>query len=90
MIEAELQKTPDILIAGDRESPSSTVSLRAHVGHDVWPHAVAEVADRIPAAARPGEPRPPDGASPRGQAVSARPNHESGSRRSGEVCFHSC
>lgn len=54
--EAEIQKIPYMLIVGDRESQSQTVSLRAHGGNDLGSLSVAEVAARIQ-----GESRPPEG-----------------------------
>jgi len=52
--EAEMQKLPYMLIVGDRESQSQTVSLRAHGGHDLGSLSVADVAAKIQAADRPG------------------------------------
>jgi threonyl-tRNA synthetase len=52
--EAEMQKLPYMLIVGDRESQSQTVSLRAHGGHDLGTQTVAEFAARIQEASHPG------------------------------------
>jgi threonyl-tRNA synthetase len=52
--EAEMLKLPYMLIVGDRESQSQTVSLRAHGGQDLGSQTVAGVAARIREASRPG------------------------------------
>jgi threonyl-tRNA synthetase len=52
--EAELQKIPYMLIVGDRESQSNTVSLRAHGRKDMGTMPVSEVVKLIADADRPG------------------------------------
>ncbi len=52
--EAEIQKIPYMLIVGDRESLSHTVSVRVHGGHDMGTKPVEEFAALIRAQDQPG------------------------------------
>jgi len=45
--EAQLDKIPYMLIVGDKEMESSTVSIRLRTGEDLGTHSIAEFRDRI-------------------------------------------
>ena len=60
--EAELEKIPFMLIVGERESESQTVSLRAHGRQDLGTQPVADVIARLRDLDRPGMSQDSDGA----------------------------
>lgn len=60
--EAELEKVPYMLIVGERESESQTVSLRGHGRQDLGAQPVADVIARIRELDNPGMSQSADGA----------------------------